>query len=52
MIAAIKDRVGKWREAAEDYRQILQQSPEYLPALRLAFYLLSVLSCGGLENYE
>jgi len=34
MIAAIKDRVGKWRDASTDYRAILEHSPEYLPALR------------------
>lgn len=34
MIAVIKERIGKWREAVVDFRFILKQSPEYLPALR------------------
>ena len=34
MIAAIKDRVGKWREGSADYRVLLSEDAAYLPALR------------------
>jgi len=33
-IAAIKDRLGKWRDAACDYRLLLEEDGDYLPALR------------------
>ena len=34
MIAAIKDRLGKWREGSDHYRQLLSEDDKYLPGLR------------------